>query len=360
MSFRYPVSVASEKMDPLEIPAGQTITITQSEGSIELKSGRFGIKDNYFNIIPVNTETALEYNRKRYKGQINLRVINSKILIVNVEYLEDYLKGVIQAEMGIASTEKDFEALKAFTICARNFALMKINENKSGFDVYGDTRDQVYAGVNREKDYIKRAVDATRSLVLIYQNELAKTFYSSSCGGHTEDCGNVFREKSVEYLRNKSDGQSANCSISPSFNWTEKIPYTEILRLLRIANLIGSEEYLIKKISVKSRFNSGRINELEIRLESYDKEVPIILHGNNIRYIIRSNNGLLKSTLCEVTTKDQNLIISGKGNGHGVGFCQWGALGQSRQGKSYEEILYFYFPGTRIENGALVSHLGGI
>ena len=83
--------------------------------------------------------------------------------------------------------------------------------------------------------------------------------------------------------------------------------------------------------------------------ENDDKE--IILRGNRIRSIIRrANGGILRSTMIDIEMDDdKNIKINGKGNGHGVGLCQWGAIYLSREGTDYKEILSHYFPGTEIK-----------
>ena len=107
-------------------------------------------------------------------------------------------------------------------------------------------------------------------------------------------------------------------------------------------------------MKIKSRFNSGRVNELDIIVNDGEEiQKTIFLVGNQIRSIIRSGDGksILKSTLFNINIdKNKNIVITGKGNGHGVGLCQWGAIGQSKKGIDYEAILNHYFPGTTIKN----------
>ena len=103
-------------------------------------------------------------------------------------------------------------------------------------------------------------------------------------------------------------------------------------------------------MEIVSRFVSGRVNELKISLESDENDdKEIILKGNRIRNIIRrANGGILRSTMIEVEM-DDDIVINGKGNGHGVGLCQWGTLYLSHEGTDFKEILYHYFQGTEIK-----------
>ena len=93
------------------------------------------------------------------------------------------------------------------------------------------------------------------------------------------------------------------------------------------------------------------MDELQINLEDeYGGSQDLIIKGNEIRSIIRNANGksILWSTMFDISTYSDYIVLSGKGFGHGVGLCQWGAIALSKQGWSYDEILYQYFPGTNV------------
>lgn len=349
LSFNSNVKIIKDKNNLLEISSGSSIIIRLSGDKIELQSGRNHYSGNSFLIKQVGLED-FQYDKKLYKGEIKFSLRNNKILAINIIDVEEYLKGVIFAEMGVASGPNDGEALKAFTVCARNYTYMKMDENKPDFDIYSDTRDQVYSGAGGDRSYINNAVKETNGLVLMHNNQLAKTFYYSSCGGHTEDGENVFSIESTPYLRSVEDGQSSYCSISPSFSWIERYSDADIIKYLHAADFIDDVNFKLISMKILSRFPSGRINELEIIVSENGNKKQVLLKGNHIRSVIRSaKKGILKSTLCSIEMNGTEVIIKGNGFGHGVGFCQWGAIGQSRKGRNYKEIIYSYFPGTRLE-----------
>ena len=229
--------------------------------------------------------------------------------------------------------------------------LMRINII---FDIYPDTRDQVYGGVDGETEYTNKIVDETKGQLLVYENQPATIFYHSTCGGHTEDVANVFSNKNIFYLSGVEDGDEPYCIISPRYQWTEKYSELTFIDRLYKAKLIASKEYEIEDLDVISRFDSGRVNELEITLNDSDhNQKTILIKGNQIRSIIRSSESksILNSTLFNINITDQkNIVINGKGYGHGVGLCQWGSIGQSKKGIDYQEILNHYFPGTYIQS----------
>jgi stage II sporulation protein D len=212
----------------------------------------------------------------------------------------------------------------------------------------------VYGGVEGETEYTNKIVDETNGQLLFYENEPAIIFYHSTCGGQTEDVSNVFRKNNVSYLSRVKDGDEPYCKISPRYEWIEN--YSELTFIDRLfkAKLIESIKYELFDINIKSRYNSGRVNELEIFVyDDIGNQKTISLNDNKIRSIIRSGDGksILKSTLFNINLdNNKNIVIKGKGNGHGVGLCQWGAIGQSKEGIHYAEILNHYFPGTSIKN----------
>ena len=266
--------------------------------------------------------------------------------------IEDYVKGVMTREMPIGKGTENYNALKAFSICVRTYALNKISQNTDSFDLYADTRDQVYGGVLSETNYTNSIVDETSGQILSFDNKPAIIFYHSTCGGYTEDVQNVFNSKPLDYLTSIPDGEGPYCNISPRYEWSEE--YSESVFIDRLFNsrLLDNLNYTIQSVLVKSRFESGRVNELEINLTSSsgdDKNISLL--SNNIRSFIRTSDGrsILRSTMFEVSLdENKNVLIKGKGFGHGVGLCQWGAIAQSKSGEDYQEILNHYYPGTEI------------
>ncbi len=293
----------------------------------------------------------IQYKSKPYRGSIEVIYINGKISIVNQLSIEDYLKGVLPIEMGINDiNQAHYEALKAFAITARTFAMNRISNNY--YNVKPDINDQVYGGASVEKKIFSDAVDETRGIILYYNNSPAEVFYHSTCGGIIEEAKNVFAKVDAPYLKQKSDGIEPYCSVSPSFNWEEKYPPKEIIEMLNKSE--GSDKTLnLLDIEITKRFPSERVEELKITFTNKDS---LIIPSKKIRNIFRrkDNGGILRSLNFNILKQYQDsiltkVILTGKGNGHGVGMCQWGALQQSVLGKNYQDILQFYFPGTQLK-----------
>jgi len=240
-------------------------------------------------------------------------------------------------------------------LCVKSFTFEKLKETKSDFDVYSDIKDQMFNGIVNLNSTIRAANDSTKNLFLTFNDELAQVYYFSSCGGYTEDCKNVLPNCTSSYLAGVKDGEEPYCKISPSFNWQETITRKQIINSLEDAGYIKEDTWKIKEFSIQSRYVSGRISELLVVLEGNDNgRKEFILSGNKIRYAIKTSKGvILKSANFDVEVKyaDQEIEavkLKGKGNGHGVGLCQWGAIGMARAGKKYDEIINHYFPGIKI------------
>ncbi|OGU77037.1 MAG: hypothetical protein A2V93_12250 [Ignavibacteria bacterium RBG_16_34_14] len=334
------------------INSGQILSFAALNNNLTLKINEKNYEAEYFQLIPFDSTQFLIYNEMKLRGKLKIINNSNSVMMVNSLDLESYLKGVIPKEMPLGKNKENYEALKAFAICARTYSLQQLNSKKY-FDLYIDVRDQVYGGVDVEKPISNSAVDETKSLILTYDGRPAKVFYHSTCAGKTEDVKNIFGIDSAYYLSGVEDGNNPYCSISPSFNWEEVYTPEVFIERLKNANLVNDDSDVLEKCFIVSRFESGRVNELRIDLSnSQTGEITsVILQGNNIRSIIRTanNKSILKSIWFDITLdENKNVIITGKGYGHGVGLCQWGAIGQSRAGKNYKEILSHYFPGTKI------------
>jgi len=354
ISVKNEIFIYDDNESIAKVAAGNKLKFTKDLEKLRLIIGNKEFVSFEFSLLPYDETEIIKIDEKKYRGRIVISNVNSEIKLVNQIGIEDYVKGVMTKEMPVGKGMENFQALKAFSICIRTYAFNKINENKYYFDIYPDTRDQVYGGVDGETEYTNKIVDETKGQILVYENQPATMFYHSTCGGHTEDVTNVFSNKNIYYLSGVEDGDEPYCIISPRYQWTEKYSELTFIDRLYKAKLIASKDYEIVDLDVISRFDSGRVNELEITLNDSDnKEKTILIRGNQIRSIIRSSESksILNSTLFNISITDQkNILINGKGYGHGVGLCQWGSIGQSKKGIDYQEILNHYFPGTYIQS----------
>jgi len=345
------VILSNEEKEIAVVKSGNSMYFETTNNYLQLKIADRTFRGKYFSIRPDEEGSFLYFNNKKYRGIFKFINEDGKVRLINSLPLEEYVMGVVPAEMPVGKNNDYFEALKAFAICVRTYAISKMSNSNSSFDVYLDTRDQVYGGESAEKKLSNQAVEETKNLILAYDGKPAIVYYHSTCGGHTEKASNVFPVPDLPYLKGVIDGDPPNCSSSPNFNWEEKFPDKLFIQRLADANLINRNNYKLTNVEVIDRDESGRVKQLSIKLTSQEgEEKTVSIQGNRIRYVLKQANssGILKSTLFDITMNNNYVIINGRGNGHGVGLCQWGALHLSVQGESFNKILSFYFPGTNI------------
>lgn len=344
------------------IPAGETWRVKVAGNGLSLSSPRGWVSGplDAMTLVATNPRAPLRVNGKPYRGQAEVLRDRTGLTVVNRLGMESYLLGVVSAEMGRRSSAEQ-AALRAQAVVSRTYALRNMRRWRSqGFDLYASVSDQAYGGVNAETPEGRAAVSETRGRVLTYNGAVIEAFYFSTCGGRTADGFEVFRGASRPYLRSMSDVAAsgvAYCRISPRYHWREEWSGDALRASLQrhLHQVAGSGSESISEIAdirVTRRSPSGRVDQLAIRLGRSE----ILVDGHsNIRQALRTPAGdLLRSTAFSLMatgagTRVTSLVAEGSGAGHGVGLCQWGAVGRARAGQGFEQILAAYFPGTRLE-----------
>ncbi len=330
-----------------------------------------------------------------YRGGFECRELtDGEITVVNTVPVEAYLYSVVCREM---SPSWEVEALKAQAVCARNFALGRINYHKQfGFDVCRTVCCQAYATTADQSANVHTAVDKTRGELLFYEETLVQAVYSSSMGAYTESVENVWGSKfpylvSVENpyedTENVYNGKWTKSLTKArateimnargydigdvtSITVTERTPTNGVLKLLvqgtkgsktferescrtifseatysqrYTVSLGGQAIYPSAYVSDGTKSNSASLGDVSV----LDKNGNLTKIKNS-SYIYDGKNK--KQYAITLTEGDINtFIFSGEGWGHGVGMSQYGAKGMAAAGFDYEEILTHYYTDTHIE-----------
>ncbi len=273
------------------------------------------------------------FNGRKYQGQAVVMIDQGKVLLVNRLPLESYLKGVVPKEM-MASW--DDAALCSQAVAARTYALYlsKKSEDKP-YDVAATTASQVYGGIDASTQKTDQAVARTAGRVLIFKDKPVLSYFHSHSGGMLEDPAKVWTT-GMPYYAIKND------QISQQFHpvdWSTVIPATEVRKAL-VKN--GFHVGPVRDIRIVETSPSGRWTMVRITTDSGEVDVK----GNSLRIWLGA--GTIKSTLGTISRHGSKFVFKGQGFGHGVGLSQWGAQGMARAGRSYQEILTHYYPGTTI------------
>ena len=159
--------------------------------------------------------TPVRFDDRPYRGRIEVFTnTRGALTVVNVLGLEDYVKGVVPNELSAGGFPL-LEAHKAQAIAARTYALRNRGQFMSqGYDLLPTTRSQVYRGLVSENPLSSRAVDETRGMIATYDGEPINALYTSTCGGRTEDAGNIFND-AVPYLRGRECGAEGRAALAP-------------------------------------------------------------------------------------------------------------------------------------------------
>lgn len=263
---------------------------------------------------------------KEYKYSVNVY----KVSDINKAKLENYVIGVVAAEMPATFS---IESLKAQAVAARTFAYKKIVNNQISFDNLDKDKGQAYIsnedmkknwGKNYDEYYnkVSSAVLDTKGEIIMYNDDVINAYYFSISNGKTENSASVFGE--------------ANYLVSVDSSWDKNYKAYDN----------------VSKISIDEFKNKLNINE-NIVLNEVKRS-----NTNHVEYIIINNkkyNGVqfrkllnLRSTDFEIKIDNEFVYIETKGYGHGVGMSQYGANGMASEGKSYEEIIKYYYQGVKL------------
>jgi len=278
-----------------------------------------------------------------YRGKIELHNVSGKIYVVNILNLEEYLYSVVPSEM---PSSWNMEALKSQAVASRTYAyyfLLK-NRDKNIYDLDSTINFQVYKGTAAETSSSIEAVNKTSSIIMTYNNEPIISYFHSTSGGKTSDDKDVWPDSNLPYLK------SVECNYgkdSPHYEWGNTLSMKEIESAL---NKKYNNIDHITKISFK------RHNDRIIEVTVQHNNGTVTLTGNEFRLLL--NPQKLKSTYFTIKQEKDLFLLNGKGWGHGIGMCQWGAKGMGENGFNYEKILRHYYTGvnfTKINNNYLAQ-----
>ncbi|HIE13440.1 MAG TPA: stage II sporulation protein D [Desulfotomaculum sp.] len=298
---------------------------------------------------------GLELN-PRVKERVEIRPAGEYVRVyrhatgeVEVLPLEEYVVGVVAAEMPALFP---LEALKAQAVAARTYILRRIlaggvsNNPHPGADICDDPRHgQAYLsrvelkrkwgvlGYYRHYFKVRQAVRETAGFVITYNGQLIDPVYHASCGGRTENAGDVW-QVDVPYLK------SVPCPYDcyPKVVETRSFSVAEVQKALFLVQGVTAATSSANKglrITLADKTATGRAREIVVNGRSF----PATLVRERLN---------LKSTRLTWTINGDRVTFTTVGHGHGVGLCQYGAKGMAEHGYDFRQILKHYFTGVKI------------
>lgn len=315
--------------------AGDQLTLRAGDQDLKLWLPRQNGNGNGTLFQPGDEKAALQVS-----GSIMLVRRGKGVLVINQVDLEEYVKGVVPAEVNSAWHP---EMLKVQAVAARTYALYQHMLSASrDYDVAASIQDQVYRGRQGIDARVEQAVESTRGLVVTHQGAPIYAAFSSTAAGITEDAVIVW-SKDLPYLK------GVECPFdveSPYYQWKATFKIDTLEKNLRQQGFaVGT----IATLSPLAYSRAGRVATLRI----LHSKGELILRGEDLRKAVGYT--VVPSTQFTIESIGQEVVLSGYGAGHAVGLCQWGAKELAELGYSFSSILRYYYPGTELQNASLTK-----
>ncbi len=310
------------------LPKGSKVLIQEGQYVSIGDSIRFKIKyldilgDDYVN----HFEVSFRGKSIRYDDHLHVECKGHEIKLINEVDLDRYVAGVVEGEAGY---NLPLEYYKLQAILCRTYALKNITRHaKEGFQLCDKVHCQVYHSKCKKNDIIK-ATAATSGLVVVdHDLELINTTFHSNCGGQTCNSEDVWLTP-VSYLRSVKD---SFCHFSPHSSWEKKFNKREFISVFSQNKPLDSLDFqsLISFCQDTARFSNKNLHSTQL---------------TKVRSVLN-----LKSTYFSVEQQGSNLMLFGRGFGHGVGLCQEGGIEMAKKHYSYVDILKYYYTKVFIVN----------
>ena len=255
--------------------------------------------------------------------------------------MEEYVAGVVAAEM---ETNWPVNALAAQAILARTFTMKNIETGKikklHGTDASTDIEEFQAYDAAKINDNVRKAVEATRGKVITYQGKYPNAWFSACCGGITASAqeGLAFTQEPTPYIKANVQDNCLSITVPENKHWQAIVPKAKVMAAVQ--QLTGKNPGSLTSAKIAEKGDSGRA----VKITFDDAEIG----GPALRNAIGSD--VVRSMLLNgLSVQGNNVVFAGKGFGHGVGMCQWGANLMGKKGEDPEDIINFYYQGVKIE-----------
>ncbi|MFC6592351.1 SpoIID/LytB domain-containing protein [Deinococcus lacus] len=326
-----PVRLLGTQAQPTPAPA--TWQVTVRGGKLALSGRDSGSATLY---LPPSPGSLVEIAGVTYRGGVLLRAEGNRVQGINVVDIEDYLRGVVPAEMPALWPDA---ALQAQAVVARTYVTSRVNP-KQPYDICATQNCQMYPGVRGEHDSSNRAVAATAGQVVTYGGKLADTYFSADSGGYTASAQEAWG-RPQPYLIAQPDPYSQGAA-GPKASWRITVPQAKVQQVVTQFRLnVGT----VQTLKVGRASASGRVEEVLVSGSRGSARVRGAEAGGFVRALGAPSSRVMFGGTVSAA---QPLVVAGQGSGHGVGLSQYGALALARAGQSHRAALNFYYPGTQV------------
>lgn len=316
--------------------AAKELPVRLAEHRLQIKNGpaatRLLVEGNY----RIEPERGL---KAALTAPLELKAEPESIIVLASVPLEDYVAAALEGESAVFHEP---ESLKAMAVAARTYAVhFRARHQSEGFDLCDSTHCQalIFTAISAR---VRAAVEATRGELLWYKAEPAATYYHQNCGGTVAAGREVWPDIQAPYLKSHTD---PFCLRATPLVWRAEFSRTELDEALRRRGLTLPARWISLEISRRSE--SGRVLKLVFLGPEHSQTA---ISASSLRFAIGRTFGWnrVRSDFYKLENSGGQIVFRGRGAGHGVGLCQTGAEQMAREGKTYRQILDFYYPGIAL------------
>jgi len=276
--------------------------------------------------------------RAELSAPLQLKATPDSIVVIATVPLEDYVAAALQGESAVFHQP---ESRKAMAVAIRTYAVhFRGRHHSEGFDLCDSTHCQAlnFAGPSAA---VRAAVEATRGELLWYNAEPAATYYHQDCGGTLAAGNEAWPDLQAPYLKTHADPY---CIRGKALVWRAEFSHADLDQALRSQGFTLPVNWT--GLQITNRSASGRA----LRLIFTGRGPAASISASSLRFAIGRAFGWnrVRSDLYEIEIEGDQIIFHGRGAGHGVGLCQAGAEQMAAEGKSYRQILNFYYSGATL------------
>lgn len=283
------------------------------------------------------------------EGVIQVDNHQSTLSIINRVSLEQF---VVSSASLFGNVSSEIEAVKAYVILART-KLRYLKENhkhiKELYELCSTPHCMPFKGCGSNRQLVSLLAEQTLNKVITYNRKIINPRFHHTCGGKISSAKSVYGVNDEPYhpAHNDLKGNegSENCFHSPAFHWTAEFGKFDFMDFIAVSYAGGIQNFYVS-FEPETVDENGRVTQLLFR-----GRAPLIVPGFDFAFRAHNHFGYnsLKSMRFNITEMKRSYLFKGMGKGDGVGMCLYGCDGLAKKGMKAEDIIAFYYPGTRIE-----------
>jgi len=287
--------------------------------------------DNLMYVAPLSGSAL--FNGTVYCGGFLVSYKNGHVKLINSIDLEEYVCSVLRTE---SWPTWPLEVHKVCAIACRSYAIAMMTRShklKKIYHIKNTNEHQTYSGAHRSK-ILRQAVNETRGVVMAYNKQPIMAMYDICCGGVVPAHIDNVNFQDAPYLARPY--ACSHCKLCKPYTWQTECALADFEKLV---TTMVKKVSNIRSITISKKDKAGLVREIILK----SRGNPVVFSGQKLYSLMKE----VKSLCFQARKEGNKVVIKGRGFGHHLGLCQWGARQMVRDGWDYKRILQFYYPGTQ-------------